>query len=798
MKFKVPILGEFVIGRDVIDVPAPAPVNAMDNKTVKNIVDSKEKLTVSTLGGLIDFGGQALSNEKSVSTKLLQANKDWVYRNNDVIAQEVSSIELELFQVGLSKGEIVYRQIFDHPLLTLLDKFNDTTTKSDGIYTTQTHRKLTGDAFWYTPLNGKIPTAIHIISPDKVTLDIGDVGRGEPMVKGYLYKDTIDGKEIKIEYRPEEIIQFKKPNPRNQFRGLGVVEAIADTIDTDVLVNLTQMNFFKNGAITNFVLTTEGKLTDEQLKKFKAELKANNGGARKAFEAMILSGGLKPANISFSNRDLQLNDLLAWYRDKIMVGFGNTPASIGVIEDVNQANAEATLASWKRTTVKPDMDAFVGTLNEFLVPKFGDNLVLGYVNPVPEDKTDDIAEAVQLKQSGIITLNEARELVGYDTVPQGDEFQTPAVAPNPAEQDDQEQEDEQKKVRKRVLRKITSKKDTTPESLKHIDIPSLLRKRNIYSKQKYHNDLVNVVKPIAKKMLEERKKSGAKALKEATDDVTVERISPYFSNEVIMEFYEKQISTVASVEEQFHNAISKFIGKLEKQALENFDNELSMKTVKQITNAIKKETFNLFNDEDIKLDAQVDLTPILMSQVTVAGQQAYKLIGIDKPYIPYDVAKTVAQNVAKFTQSMIDTDRETLSKLITDGVTDGLGVPQIRDSIIAKFDEIEKNQANVITRSEVMRASNMGNLDAYEQSGIVEGKQWLSAGATDECKDYEGKVEKLRGGFYDSTNEFQDGDPPLHPNCRCVIIPVVDTDSDYSQPSKTDVNNFQDDQVIDE
>ena len=28
-------------------------------------------------------------------------------------------------------------------------------------------------------------------------------------------------------------------------------------------------------------------------------------------------------------------------------------------------------------------------------------------------------------------------------------------------------------------------------------------------------------------------------------------------------------------------------------------------------------------------------------------------------------------------------------------------------------------------------------------------------------------------GFYEVDNEFQDGDPPLHPNCKCELIPVL-------------------------
>ena len=226
----------------------------------------------------------------------------------------------------MKDGKIAYTQLEEHPLLTLLDKFNDTTTKTDGIYDTQSHKKLTGDAFWLLIKNGRTIEGIEVLEPDLITLNLGDINKGEPRVKSYTYKNNVDGKSVEVTYQPEEIIHFKKPNPQNPYRGLGAVEAMAETIDSDALANFTQKQFFKNGAITNFILTTKGKISDAQLKRLKADLKANNSGARNAFNLMVLSGGLTPSNIGYSNKDLQLINLLEWYRDKIMIGFGNTPA----------------------------------------------------------------------------------------------------------------------------------------------------------------------------------------------------------------------------------------------------------------------------------------------------------------------------------------------------------------------------------------------------------------------------------------------------------------------------------------
>ncbi len=106
-----------------------------------------------------------------------------------------------------------------------------------------------------------------------------------------------------------------------------------------------------------------------------------------------------------------------------MIGFGNTKASLGMIDDVNRASHEGSIIEWQRNTVRPDMESIVGTLNEFLVPEFGDNLVLGFCDPVPEDRSDDIEEVKNLYPIGILTLDEAREMVDLDPAAEGgDQF----------------------------------------------------------------------------------------------------------------------------------------------------------------------------------------------------------------------------------------------------------------------------------------------------------------------------------------------------------------------------------------
>jgi SPP1 gp7 family putative phage head morphogenesis protein len=128
---------------------------------------------------------------------------------------------------------------------------------------------------------------------------------------------------------------------------------------------------------------------------------------------------------------------------------------------------------------------------------------------------------------------------------------------------------------------------------------------------------------------------------------------------------------------------------------------------------------------------------------------------------------------------MLSTDKDHLINIINHGIEDGKSVPEIRNIIEEDFNVYSKNQAQRITRTEVIRTSNQATLDAYEQSGVVEGKQWLTAGAVDECAEYDGQIESLDGNFYSDTSDFADGDPPLHPNCRCVLLPVLVGEKSY-------------------
>jgi len=693
MKLKLPFIGDIKTGKDA-------------DSTVVEVIKEVEKKAKSITGGFLDFSSRPLVDETQVSSKVLEANKGWVYRNNDVIAKEVACIEFELYRVRTVRDEVIYDRLYSHPLLDALDKFNEFTSAYDGFYTTQSHRKLAGDAFWYIDRTGLVINNIFILPPDKVTIDLGKAEGSQRIIQGYTYKDTIKGDPIEIKYTPEEIIHFKVPNPRNFYRGKSAVEAAAEAIDTDTMAIEANKKLFERGLIAQLMLTTEKSLTDDQLKQLHSEFRNTYGGVQNAYKVPIFSGGVEPKTVQMSNKDAQFLEQQEWLRDKIMVIFGNTKTALGITDDVNRANAEASMLSWMRKTVRPDMKGITDTLNEFLVPLYGQNLLLGFKDPVQEDEAEKISEITALHGADIITTNEAREELGLERIDGGDELQGEPVA------------------------------------LRYVKTDHIVRKQMEQVEQ--YKKIKELVRPVAEKMVKGKK------------------VEKRLSADKIQKYYQKQIALVETVELAFQDKVESFINRMVDKALEAMPAEVA---------DMQKKA--LFVEDEIIVEATLDFTPLLMELAAQSGNEALNLIGSNKPYIPTDVRKLIEKRVEMFASSMVSTDKDKLIDLITNGVAQGQSIPDISRSIRGEFESYSKMQAERITRTEVLRASNISAVDAWKQSGEVGGKQWLvSPGACPECEPYDGKTVSLKGNFYDSS-EWADGDPPIHPNCRCSIIPIL-------------------------
>lgn len=121
--------------------------------------------------------------------------------------------------------------------------------------------------------------------------------------------------------------------------------------------------------------------------------------------------------------------------------------------------------------------------------------------------------------------------------------------------------------------------------------------------------------------------------------------------------------------------------------------------------------------------------------------------------------------------SIADTTRTLLRAAITDAMDSGASNDELATAIrdAAAF---SPERAEMIARTETATADVQGTIAGWKASGVVKAKQWLVApDCCDECALLDGETVPLDG-------DFDEGDPPLHPNCRCTVVAVLDDDED--------------------
>ncbi len=112
-----------------------------------------------------------------------------------------------------------------------------------------------------------------------------------------------------------------------------------------------------------------------------------------------------------------------------------------------------------------------------------------------------------------------------------------------------------------------------------------------------------------------------------------------------------------------------------------------------------------------------------------------------------------------------------VSRILAQGIIDGKNPRELARMINQKVDSIGIRRARAIARSEIVAAHAEASLNAYQEAGI-EGVsaevEFSTAGDDRVCPD----CEALNGKVF--TIEESRGVIPVHVNCRCAWLPVVE------------------------
>ena len=332
------------------------------------------------------FGDDPLSIYKPTGAKSVSAAKamasfnSWTFAAVNAIASEVSNIQLRLYQVQGDEHE----EQDDHPLLTLLDGVNERMT---GIEPNTSRWRIWSSRG--TPIGfstGLRATrrrrARSIRSTPAACMCIST--RTSFPYKLDHYTFTIDNKVIRFE--PYQILHIKYPDPNDSFVGIGVPQTIPTWIDNDNYAMEYNRKFFKNGASIGLYVQTDTNV-EANIDRIRKSFGNRHEGVENAHKTPVLPKGAKLEHTGVTHRDMDFSALTDATRDRILAGFRVSKTILGTAEsDTNRATAETADYVFSKRTIKPKMLMIISFLNEFLVPRYGDDLYLTFIDPTPDDK----------------------------------------------------------------------------------------------------------------------------------------------------------------------------------------------------------------------------------------------------------------------------------------------------------------------------------------------------------------------------------------------------------------------------
>lgn len=685
-----------------------------------------------------------IATKKIAADKAFALNTGWTYACVRAIAEGISAIDFRLFSVN-KDGDT--EEVFEHELLDLLHAVNPHQTGGELKYNTAAHMELAGNAYWFldgvTSEGGK-PTAIYSLNPKNIKVIKADLPE---FIKGYEYK--VGNKTQTFE--PYQVLHFKQPDPNDPYEGIGTVQAILDWINADNYATQVNLNYFKNGARLAGVLESENFTTPEQLDYMKKSFQQLYASAANAYQIAAMPKGTKFTQMSDSPKDMDFSTLQQVMRDKILAGFRVPKTILGSAEsETNRATAETANYVFAARTLKPKMQFIVSYLNEFLVPRYGDNLYIDFVDPVPQNRELEITEMIAASgNSPVLSPNELRErYFSEQPVQRGDSLFLPfglqaLGAP-----------EETAKARKPQAKVAGNGK------------PSTRYARSAKTRKTISSD-------IAEKM--------AKALSDIV--IKAEEVKKKEWSAMSMDdreiLYKEFALRVDSYQKLMANKIRDFNDDQKKEVLKNLPSAVKAKAIDP-EDLFAKDTF---------VAAFIDLaTPILIDLYGKEGAAAAELIGAGEiDVLTPEVRKALENSIELLSRKYNETTLNLLKEKLEQGLSEGVSLDEMKGLVAEVYEFSNEVRAEMVAETETFRIANDATRQAWEQTGVVKTLKWYTA--EDErvcpfCAPLQGKVVSIEETFFDKgdTVTGEDGSkldldysdiaaPPLHISCRCYINP---------------------------
>ena len=364
----------------------------------------KEEADLEKLNPIQQYLGQT-----SESSREFTANYEQFYENLEIVNRGVNLIVDDVAEIPATVNRVatngVIKGLRRARVDSLLNKepnlFQDISSFKRNLVT---DFLLDGNIFIY--FDG---AHLYHLPADNVTIHADS----KTYIEKYTYND--------VDYAPEEIIHIKENSFYSIFRGTSRLKPAVRTMQLTTNMRKFQDNFFKNGAVPGLVLkspnTLSEKIKERMIQSWTMRYRPDAGGRR----PLILDGGIEVDEISNVNfRELDFQVAIAENEKIVLKALGVPPI---MLDSGNNANIRPNMRMYYLETVLPIVRKINAAYSRFFGFEISEDVT--DIPALQPELRDAASYYTALVNGGIITINEARDSLGYETLDGQDDIRVP-------------------------------------------------------------------------------------------------------------------------------------------------------------------------------------------------------------------------------------------------------------------------------------------------------------------------------------------------------------------------------------
>jgi len=344
-----------------------------------------------------------------------------MFRCVTLLSKAAGGIPWQLFEKPKKAGEKRV-ELFEHPLLDTIQRPNPRHGLAAFIEAITGFYYIAGNAYILgvgaggkaeeEREQGPAPSELYYLYPHVMTIIPGT--SAFPIAAYKYFSNPSKPKE----YPPEDILQLKTFSPLDDFYGYPPLKAAAKGIDILNMALHWNMKLLQNDMKPPGAIKVSGNLDPEERKNLTKMLLEEKAGYENASMPMVLEGAQEWMPFSINPKDADWINSIKLTLRFCCITLGIDPALMGDTEAKTYSNQKESRKALYEETTLPYMDYLRDELNNWLTPKFGDNLVLDYNRDEIEAlKEERSAVFERASKAHWLTLNEQRVMCGKDELP---------------------------------------------------------------------------------------------------------------------------------------------------------------------------------------------------------------------------------------------------------------------------------------------------------------------------------------------------------------------------------------------